>query len=326
MLTYNPPKSKTIGVVDEYDNLFDDAVKFIHEVGLASATNLQRQFKIGYARAARFLDELEQKGIVGKANGAKPREILTKDNRPEAVKVEFEDTLAKWCKTKYADDKSDNFEIELGANKNNKQIKLNLEHYGNLLVVGTQYTSAVDLLNNILATTLSRYSPDELRLIVIDGASGDIILPNQSSHLLTPVIIDPQKSISALKWAVLEIERRSMAENQNNLPHVLILINSFNQIAYFSPTEVEINLYQIVTRGRKYGVYLIIATDFINPKSLKSVVANNPAKITFKSLSLPETEALKSPEQAIFDTLFDGQQLITINKIDPTKIYEEIYK
>jgi S-DNA-T family DNA segregation ATPase FtsK/SpoIIIE len=80
------PGSKTANVVSvdgaEHDTMFNDAVKFITDTGKASATNLQRHFKIGYARAARLLDELEQAKIVGPVNGAKPREILVPHARP----------------------------------------------------------------------------------------------------------------------------------------------------------------------------------------------------------------------------------------------------
>lgn len=74
------PGSKTNNVQsvsgEEHDNMFDDAMAFIRDTGKASATNLQRHFKIGYARAARLLDELEHAGVVGPVNGAKPRDIL----------------------------------------------------------------------------------------------------------------------------------------------------------------------------------------------------------------------------------------------------------
>jgi S-DNA-T family DNA segregation ATPase FtsK/SpoIIIE len=78
------PGSKNNNVVsvegEERDTMFNDATKFIAESGKASATVLQRHFKIGYARAARLLDELEHAGIVGPVNGAKPRAILIAHN------------------------------------------------------------------------------------------------------------------------------------------------------------------------------------------------------------------------------------------------------
>lgn len=60
----------------DYDELYDDAVKFVMSLGYASASMLQRHFKIGYNRAARLIEMMEKEGIVGPAQGAKPREVL----------------------------------------------------------------------------------------------------------------------------------------------------------------------------------------------------------------------------------------------------------
>ena len=57
------------------DDMFFEAVRVVQETGRASASLLQRQLKVGYARAARLLDIMEAKGIVGPANGAKPRKV-----------------------------------------------------------------------------------------------------------------------------------------------------------------------------------------------------------------------------------------------------------
>ncbi|MBU2542287.1 DNA translocase FtsK, partial [Patescibacteria group bacterium] len=64
------------GPSDDQDALFNEAREIILDAGKASASFLQRRMKIGYARAARILDELESAGIIGPADGAKPREIL----------------------------------------------------------------------------------------------------------------------------------------------------------------------------------------------------------------------------------------------------------
>lgn len=70
------------GASSDLDPLFDEAKKIIIESGKASASLLQRRMRIGYARAARLLDEMEEAGIVGPADGAKPRELFTEHMRP----------------------------------------------------------------------------------------------------------------------------------------------------------------------------------------------------------------------------------------------------
>jgi len=61
---------------EETDELFEEAVKIVLDSGQASISMLQRRLRIGYARAARLIDEMEQRGIVGGYEGPKPREIL----------------------------------------------------------------------------------------------------------------------------------------------------------------------------------------------------------------------------------------------------------
>lgn len=66
-------------VKDEYDDpLYDEIVEFVITTGKASASLLQRRFKLGYNRAARVIDLLEERGIIGPMNGSKPREVLVK--------------------------------------------------------------------------------------------------------------------------------------------------------------------------------------------------------------------------------------------------------
>jgi len=61
---------------DDLDDLFGEAADFVREKGKASTSMIQRRFKIGYNRAANIIDQLEARGVVGPADGARPREIL----------------------------------------------------------------------------------------------------------------------------------------------------------------------------------------------------------------------------------------------------------
>ena len=61
---------------DAGDDMYDEAVQVVAEAQKASASLLQRRLKVGYARAARLLDLMEEKGIIGPGDGAKPREVF----------------------------------------------------------------------------------------------------------------------------------------------------------------------------------------------------------------------------------------------------------
>jgi len=65
-----------MSVVRDRDPLFEEAVKFIVQSNTASTSSLQRRFEIGYNRAGKIIDQMEAAGIVGPANGSKPRSVL----------------------------------------------------------------------------------------------------------------------------------------------------------------------------------------------------------------------------------------------------------
>ena len=63
-------------ILEETDELFDEAVQLVIKMQTASVSMLQRRFRIGYSRAARIVDQMEQRGIVGPPEGSKPRQVL----------------------------------------------------------------------------------------------------------------------------------------------------------------------------------------------------------------------------------------------------------
>ncbi len=78
------------GEVEDRDELFDEAVRFVVQSGQASTSMLQRRFRIGFSRAGRLVDMMERDGIIGPADGSKPREIL--------VAADYFETVDAWPK------------------------------------------------------------------------------------------------------------------------------------------------------------------------------------------------------------------------------------
>ena len=72
------------------DEMYEEAKRIVLEAGKASTSYLQRRLKLGYARAARIIDMLEERGIVGPADGAKPREVLRHNEFPPPLRPESE--------------------------------------------------------------------------------------------------------------------------------------------------------------------------------------------------------------------------------------------
>jgi DNA segregation ATPase FtsK/SpoIIIE-like protein len=70
---------------DGSDDLFEDAKTAVIEAGKASTSYIQRKLRVGYSRAARLLDMLEERGVIGPADGSRPREVLGDDNYVDCV-------------------------------------------------------------------------------------------------------------------------------------------------------------------------------------------------------------------------------------------------
>jgi len=83
-------RTTEVAEVDERDDLFDEAVRFVVQSGQASTSMLQRRFRIGFSRAGRLVDVMERDGIIGPADGSKPREIL--------VAADYYETVDSWPK------------------------------------------------------------------------------------------------------------------------------------------------------------------------------------------------------------------------------------
>ncbi len=105
--------ASVFGGGDDHDDLFEEARDLIIEAGKASASFLQRRLRVGYARAARILDELEEAGIVGPARGAKPREILITEKviaEEDIVEVEEVDGEEEYEEEDEGDDMGEKYE------------------------------------------------------------------------------------------------------------------------------------------------------------------------------------------------------------------------
>jgi S-DNA-T family DNA segregation ATPase FtsK/SpoIIIE len=85
-----PERAAEAEEVDDRDDLFDEAVRFVVQSGQASTSMLQRRFRIGFSRAGRLIDIMERDGIIGAADGSKPRDIL--------VSADYYETVDAWPK------------------------------------------------------------------------------------------------------------------------------------------------------------------------------------------------------------------------------------
>lgn len=170
-----------------------------------------------------------------------------------------------------------------------------------LLIAGQTGSGKSVMINTFLTSLLYRNSPSDLKLILVDPKQVELTPYNDIPHLLTPVINEPEKCISALKWAVAEMERRlrTMAEvgrrniveynslkKEEPMPYVVIVIDELADLMMMAARDVEALIVRIAQKARAAGIHLVLATQRPSVDVITGLIkANVPARIAFTTAS-----------------------------------------
>ena len=177
---------------------------------------------------------------------------------------------------------------------------IDLSKTPHLLVAGTTGSGKSVFINNLLASLLYKFSPDELRLILIDPKMLELSVYNDIAHLLTPVVTEPKKSIIALKWVCKEMERRYSLMNElstrslegynqkseSRLPYIVVFIDEMADLMMTAGKEVEYYVQRLAQMARACGIHLVMATQRPSVDIITgSIKANFPSRISFQVAS-----------------------------------------
>src|SRR5262249_35809991 len=151
------------------------------------------------------------------------------------------------------------------------------------------------MINTLLTSLLYRNSPADLKLILVDPKLVELSTYNDIPHLLTPVITEPEKCVSALKWAVAEMERRlktMSAVNRSNIneynalkqeqsmPYIVIVIDELADLMLAAARDVEALVVRLAQKARATGIHLVLATQRPSVDVITGLIkANVPARI-----------------------------------------------
>lgn len=170
-----------------------------------------------------------------------------------------------------------------------------------MLIAGQTGSGKSVMINTFLTSLLFRNSPADLKLILVDPKQVELKPYEDIPHLLTPVITEPEKCISALKWAVAEMERRygALAEvNKRNIaeyntlkkdegmPYIVIVIDELADLMMMAARDVEALIVRIAQKARAVGIHLVLATQRPSVNVITGLIkANVPGRIAFTTQS-----------------------------------------
>ena len=196
----------------------------------------------------------------------------------------------------------------IGKDISGTPIVADLAKMPHVLVAGQTGSGKSVMINTILTSLLYRNSPADLKLILVDPKQVELKPYDEIPHLLTPVITEPEKCISALKWAVAEMERRYRAlaevnkrnigeynnlKKEEGMPYIVIVIDELADLMMMAARDVEALVVRIAQKARAVGIHLVLATQRPSVDVITGLIkANVPARIAFKTTSQVDSRTI----------------------------------
>lgn len=170
-----------------------------------------------------------------------------------------------------------------------------------VLIAGATGSGKSVCINTLIISILYRYSPDDVKFLMIDPKVVELNIYNGIPHLLIPVVTDPKKAAGALNWAVNEMTRRyklfadngvrnvegynefvSKSNIGNKLPLIVIVVDELADLMMVCPNDIEDYIGRLAQMARAAGMHLVIATQRPSVDVITGVIkANIPSRISF---------------------------------------------
>jgi S-DNA-T family DNA segregation ATPase FtsK/SpoIIIE len=164
--------------------------------------------------------------------------------------------------------------LALGRDVAGHPMVADLAKMPHLLIAGATGTGKSVAINSLFISLLYRNTPQDVKFIVIDPKRVELNLYNGIPHLLTPVVIETEKAVNALKWAVAEMDRRYKLLSESGkrniteynevaglaMPYIVILVDELADLMAVAQADVEAAIVRLAQMARAVGIHLVLAT------------------------------------------------------------------
>ena len=198
--------------------------------------------------------------------------------------------------------------VSLGLDVSGNPLVADLARMPHILIAGQTGSGKSVGINSFLGSLLFRTAPSEVKLILVDPKRVELTGYNGIPHLLSPVIVEPKKIISALRWILSEMDRRyklfSQAGVRNMdsynkmsgfqaLPYIILVVDELADIMLFSPVEVEDAITRIAQMSRATGIHMVLSTQRPSVDIITGLIkANIPCRIAFAVASQVDSRVI----------------------------------
>ena len=204
--------------------------------------------------------------------------------------------------------------IVLGRDVSGNPQYADIERMPHLLIAGATGAGKSVCIHTILTSLLYKNFPQILKFLMIDPKRIELIGYNGIPHLLAPVVVDRNRALAALRWAVKEMERRyeflsqfsvrnigsynakaakSTAGSMDIMPYIIVVIDELADLMATSAKEAEASIVRLAQMSRAVGIHLIISTQRPSVEVITGLIkANIPCRISFQVSSLVDSRTI----------------------------------
>ncbi len=243
-------------------------------------------------------------------------EVPNVDKEDVVLRDVFEQTLERA--------KSMRLPLTLGKDAEGKPVLEDLSRMPHLLIGGATSMGKSVLVNSLLTGLLCRYTPEDLRLIIVDPKLVEFKMFEDIPHLLLPIVNDPQDASQALKWAVAETKRRyglmqkhsvknidgynakvreieatpekflkDGEETPKKIPFIVIIIDELAELMLTGRKDVEQSIVRLTQLARAAGIHLIMATQRPSADVVTGLIKSNcPSRAALRVASSSDSRII----------------------------------
>jgi len=202
--------------------------------------------------------------------------------------------------------------IGLGQNVAGQPIVADLAAMPHLLIAGTTGSGKSVCVNGLIACLLLQNTPDDLRLVMVDPKRVELTGYNGIPHLAAPVVVDMDRVIGTLQWALREMDNRYKLfsgagarnideynkklrrdPNAQKLPYIVIVIDELADLMMLAPEDTERSITRLAQMARATGIHMVIATQRPSVDVVTGLIkANFPARIAFAVASSTDSRVI----------------------------------